>query len=68
MTGVSGAIHGITVPKNNCIPSNSADDFIVFTPTTELGFWMAMRSLTKIFAIDESAIETYICTPLPTDL
>ncbi|MEH2420397.1 MAG: hypothetical protein V7K48_05450 [Nostoc sp.] len=40
----------------------------MFTPTTELRFWMAMRSLTKIFATDESAIEMYICTPLPTDL
>ncbi|MDZ8104998.1 MAG: Ig-like domain-containing protein [Nostoc sp. DedQUE12a] len=34
ITGVSGATNGTVVLKNNGTPSNSADDFIVFTPTT----------------------------------
>jgi len=33
ITSVSGAINGTAVLKNNGTPSNSADDFIVFTPT-----------------------------------
>ncbi|ACC83215.1 beta strand repeat-containing protein [Nostoc punctiforme] len=33
ITGVSAATHGTAVLKNNGTPSNSADDFIVFTPT-----------------------------------
>ncbi|MEH2280482.1 MAG: tandem-95 repeat protein [Nostoc sp.] len=33
ITGVSGATHGTAVLKNNGTPSNSADDFIIFTPT-----------------------------------
>jgi VCBS repeat-containing protein len=33
ITGVSGAINGTVVLKNNHTPNNLADDFIVFTPT-----------------------------------
>ncbi|MBX9254597.1 FG-GAP repeat protein [Desmonostoc muscorum CCALA 125] len=32
ITGVSGAINGTAVLKNNHTPNNSADDFILFTP------------------------------------
>ncbi|MBN4006631.1 tandem-95 repeat protein [Nostoc sp. LPT] len=34
ITSVSAATHGTAVLKNNGTPSNSADDLIVFTPTT----------------------------------
>ncbi|BAY76285.1 putative outer membrane adhesin [Nostoc linckia NIES-25] len=34
ITGVSGATNGTAVLKNNCTPNNTADDFILFTPTT----------------------------------
>ncbi|MFN6541380.1 MAG: beta strand repeat-containing protein [Nostoc sp. EkiNYC01] len=34
ITGVSGAINGTAVLNNNGTPTNSADDFIVFTPFT----------------------------------
>ncbi|MEG4631368.1 Ig-like domain-containing protein [Microcoleus sp. AR_TQ3_B6] len=34
ITGVSGATNGTAVLNNNGTPSNTADDFIVFTPTT----------------------------------
>ncbi|AUB38875.1 Ca2+-binding protein, RTX toxin-related [Nostoc flagelliforme CCNUN1] len=34
ITGVSSATNGIAVLKNNGTPKNSADDFIVFTPTS----------------------------------
>ncbi|MEH2167033.1 MAG: Ig-like domain-containing protein [Nostoc sp.] len=34
ITGISGITNGTAVLKNNGTPNNSADDFILFTPTT----------------------------------
>ncbi|MBD2678858.1 MULTISPECIES: cadherin-like domain-containing protein [Nostoc] len=34
ITGVSGATNGTAVLKNNGTPNNTADDFILFTPTS----------------------------------